>query len=87
MQTFNKNVDFLPDLLLILRIAMLLMTLRFGRLLNFLSLFRIKLGFISFRDLLPAEPEEEVAALLVFVVICRSRALFAIFNASILNNS
>ena len=65
---------------------MLLITLRFGRLLNFLSLFRIKLGFISFRDLLLAEPEEEVA-LLVFVVICRSRALFAIFNASILNKS
>ena len=69
---------------------MLLITLRFGRLLNFLSLFRIKLGFISFRDLLLAEPEpeeEEVVALLVFVVICRSRALFAIFNASILNKS
>ena len=68
---------------------MLLITLRFGRLLNFLSLFRIKLGFISFRDLLLAEPEpeEEEVALLVFVVICRSRALFAIFNASILNKS
>ena len=66
---------------------MLLITLRFGRLLNFLSLFRIKLGFISFRDLLLAEPEPELVAPLVFVVICRSRALFAIFNASILNKS
>ena len=65
----------LPVLLLIRLIAMFFIWLRFGRLRNFLSLFRRKFCLIFFRVLQRC------------AVFCRSRALFAIFNASMLNSS
>ena len=64
---------FVPVLVLTLLMVIFLMTFKFGRLLNFRSLFKIKLGLILFR-------------VLVFV-FCKSRALLAIFKASILNRS